>query len=90
MKISDSKMYKIISFDKEYYGTPKAIVDEMSWFDKGRPVGDSGHVKNNREYVKLVAERLFLSDDEMKELIDECDLLKFLNEKGFITIEKAN
>ena len=71
MNIETDRKYKVIIGRHEYFGTPKSILLEMSWWDRSRPDGDPGRVSNNAEYIQLVLNRLFVEGSEMTDINDE-------------------
>ena len=90
MHLSSDKKYKVIHDDKEYFGTPEKIVEDMSWWDRSRPDDHPAYVKNNSEYIKLVSDRLNVMGEENDSLNNECDLLSFLHEHKLILIKESN
>ena len=84
------KRYKVVQGRRNYHGTPKMIINEMSSWDRSRPEGDPARVSNNAEYIRLVLERLFVEENIINEINDECKLLSFLDDENLLEISRAN
>ena len=91
MKIEADKKYKVIDGGGDkYFGTPESIILKMRWWDSARPEDDPARVSSNSEYVQLVLSRLIVEEDKVGKINDECELLSFLSDKGFIEIVEAD
>ena len=91
MDIEPNKKYKVIDGGGDkYFGTPESIILDMSWWDRSRPEDDPARVSSNSEYIQLVLSRLCIEEDKVGKLNDECELLSFLSDKGFIEIVEAD
>ena len=90
MNINRDKRYKVVQGRRNYYGTPEMIINEMSSWDRSRPEGDPARVTNNIEYIRLVLERLFVEENIINEINDECKLLSFLDDENLLEISRAN
>tara|TARA_B100000315_G_scaffold254379_1_gene295319 strand:+ start:649 stop:924 length:276 start_codon:yes stop_codon:yes gene_type:complete len=91
MKIDPAKKYKVIDGGGDkYFGTPESIILDMRWWDSARPEDDPARVSSNLEYIQLVLSRLIIDKNEMNKINDECKLLSFLSDKGFIEIVEAD
>jgi hypothetical protein len=86
VNLDPDKKYKVIQGIRNYYGTPEIIIKEMSSWDRSRPDGDPSQVSNNTEYIQIVLERLFIEENIINEINDECKLLSFLEGENLLEI----
>ena len=90
MKIEKNMIYKVVQGRREYFGTPESIIMDMSGWDRSRPKGDPARVSNNKEYIRLVLDRLFVEESKIADINDECKLLFFLYNEDLIEIIEAD
>ena len=91
MDIEPNKKYKVIDGGGDkYFGTPERIVFNFRFWDTARPEDDPARVSSNSEYIQLVLSRFNVEEDKVGKINDECELLAFLSDEGFIEILEAD